>query len=85
MYYRPEPVSADDLSLMRLLDEPHLERPFLGSRRLQDALEDRGIRVDPSIARGLLIWTEAWAVENRGGKRVGAGRKPKSQAAKKLK
>ena len=33
VYYRPEPVRESDLALMRLLDELHLERPFLGSRR----------------------------------------------------
>jgi putative transposase len=40
-YYRPTPVSEDDLVLMRLIDEIHLELPFYGSRRLVDELEDR--------------------------------------------
>jgi putative transposase len=39
-YYRPKPVSDDDLELMRLIDEIHLELPFYGSRRLADELED---------------------------------------------
>jgi putative transposase len=32
--YRPKPVpAADDLALMRRIDELHLELPFYGSRR----------------------------------------------------
>jgi putative transposase len=44
-YYREQGVSAQDLALMRLIDEAHLERPFYGRRRLRDWLEDRGHRV----------------------------------------
>ena len=33
--YRPKPVTdADDLALMRRIDELHLELPFYGSRRM---------------------------------------------------
>ncbi len=39
-YYRPEPVSEEDLMLMRLIDEIHLRLPFFGSRRIRDELED---------------------------------------------
>ncbi len=45
-YYRPAPVSPDDLRLMRLIDEIHLEFPFLGSRRLRDELELCGEQVN---------------------------------------
>ena len=41
-YYRPRPVSASDLALMRRLDELHLEHPFLGSRKLTRLLQDEG-------------------------------------------
>ena len=41
-YYRPEPVSEEDLELMRLIDEIHLRWPFYGSRRLRDELQERG-------------------------------------------
>ena len=41
-YYRPTPVSDDDLRRMRLIDEIHLELPFYGSRRIRDELETRG-------------------------------------------
>ena len=43
VYYQPRNVSDEDLTLMRLLDELHLARPFLGSRRLVDELKDRGV------------------------------------------
>ena len=39
-YYRPESVSEEDLSLMRLIDEIHLRLPFYGSRRVRDELEN---------------------------------------------
>ena len=45
-YYRPEPVSEDDLALMRLIDEIYLQWPFYGSRRLRDELQDRGHTVN---------------------------------------
>jgi putative transposase len=41
-YYQPTGVSAEDLALMRLVDEIHLELPFYGSRRVRDELETRG-------------------------------------------
>ena len=46
VYYRPTGISAEDLALMRLLDEIHLERPFYGSRRLRDELETQGTPVN---------------------------------------
>ena len=34
--YRPKPVAeADDLAVMRRIDELHLELPFYGSRRMK--------------------------------------------------
>lgn len=41
-YYRPREIAEDDLELMRRIDEIHLERPFLGTRRIRDELHDRG-------------------------------------------
>ena len=37
MYYQAQPVSGEDLELMRLIDQIHLQHPFLGSRRIRDA------------------------------------------------
>ena len=35
VYYKPRPVSAEDLALMRRLDELHLDYPFAGTRMLR--------------------------------------------------
>jgi len=41
--YRPGPVAgADDLALMRRIDELHLKRPFYGSRRMAFELNQAG-------------------------------------------
>lgn len=53
-YYRPEPVSAEDLMLMRLIDEIHLQRPFYGSRRTRDELEDRGHAINRKRVQRLM-------------------------------
>jgi putative transposase len=45
VYYRPRPVSAEDLAIMRRIDELHLDYPFAGSRMLRDLLEREGIEV----------------------------------------
>ena len=45
VYYKPRPVSPGDLSLMRRIDELHLERPFAGSRMLRDFLAREGVEV----------------------------------------
>ena len=53
-YYRPEPVSEEDLALMRLIDEIHLQLPFYGSRRTRDELEDRGHTVNRKRVQRLM-------------------------------
>src|SRR5260370_9131694 len=41
--YRPKAViGADDLALMRRIDELHLEKPFYGSRRMMFDLNEEG-------------------------------------------
>jgi len=45
LYYRPRPVSAADLAVMRRLDELHLNHPFAGSRMLRDLLRAEGIAI----------------------------------------
>ena len=45
VYYPPEPMCADDLALMRRIDEWHLSHPFLGSRRLAQLLRRAGMAV----------------------------------------
>ncbi len=50
VYYQPRPVSMEDQKLMRCIDEMYLKRPFYGSRRLRDWLQDEGITVKASTA-----------------------------------
>ncbi|CAN5309435.1 hypothetical protein BH11PSE14_BH11PSE14_11220 [soil metagenome] len=45
VYYLPKPVPAQDLALMRRIDELHLELPFAGSRMLRDLLHPEGIAI----------------------------------------
>jgi len=45
VYYLPKPMSERDLSLMRRIDELHLELPFAGSRMLRGLLRQEGIEV----------------------------------------
>jgi putative transposase len=53
--YRPEPVpAADDLALMRRIDELHLELPFYGSRRMMFELNKEGRGVNRKRVRRLM-------------------------------
>ena len=45
LYYRPCPVTAEDLGVMRRLDELHLNYPFAGSRMLRDFLRAEGVKI----------------------------------------
>lgn len=44
-YYRAQPVSDDELKLMRRVDESRLELPFAGARMLRDLLRGEGVAV----------------------------------------
>ena len=54
LYYRSDPVSAEDLDVMRRIDELHLQWPFMGSRMLRDQLRDQGIKVNRKRVRRLM-------------------------------
>jgi putative transposase len=45
VYYEPRPISAEDLWLMRRIDELHLNYPFASSRMLRDLLWQQGQEV----------------------------------------
>lgn len=45
IYYKPRPVPAEDLVLMRRLDELHLDFPFAGARMLRALLQREGVSV----------------------------------------
>ena len=54
LYYRPAPVSADDLAVMRRMDELHLSWPFYGSRRMAAVLRREGWAVNRKRAKRLM-------------------------------
>lgn len=54
IYYLPKPATADDLKLMRRIDELHLEFPFAGSRMLRDLLNREGHCVGRKRVRTLM-------------------------------
>lgn len=45
VYYVPRPISAQDLALMRRIDELHLQHPFMGARQFKRELSKEGIDV----------------------------------------
>jgi putative transposase len=45
VYYKPRPVSAADLAIMRRIDALHLDYPFAGSRMLRDMLGREGVEI----------------------------------------
>ena len=53
-YYRPRPVSARDLKLMRRMDELHLEAPFYGARKIAAQLQREGHEVGRRHVRTLM-------------------------------
>src|SRR5512147_1710871 len=54
VYYMPTPTSDKDRELMRLIDEIHLEEPYLGSRGMKSALRMRGCKVGRIHVRTLM-------------------------------
>jgi putative transposase len=46
IYYKPRPISAENLKYMRLIDEHYLNKPFCGSRGMRDHLRRLGYRVN---------------------------------------
>ena len=56
-YYRGTPVggeTAENLELMRLIDEEYTRHPFYGSRKMRDWLERQGRRVNRKRVRRLM-------------------------------
>ena len=54
LYYQPVLASANDLAVMRRIDELHLEYPFYGSRRMAVVLRDDGWLVNRKRAQRLM-------------------------------
>jgi putative transposase len=62
LYYRPLPVSADDLAVMRRMDELYLAYPFYGSRRMVAVLRREGWAVNRKRVRRLMRLMGLWAI-----------------------
>ena len=54
LYYQPVLAGANDLAVMRRIDELHLEYPFSGSRRMAVVLRDDGWLVNRKRAQRLM-------------------------------
>ncbi len=54
LYYQPVEVAAEDLALMRRIDELYLKLPFYGSRRMALALVDEGLEVNRKHVQRLM-------------------------------
>lgn len=54
VYYTPRPVPEADLTLMRRIDELHLELPFAGSRMLRDLLRGESVATGREHVRTLM-------------------------------
>ena len=53
-YYPPQPVPEKGQVLMRLIDRIHLEKPYLGSRRIVNALTEHGNKTDRKCVQRLM-------------------------------
>jgi putative transposase len=54
LYYEPAEVSAEEMALMRQIDELYLERPYYGSRRMTVALKMEGHGVNRKHVQRLM-------------------------------
>jgi putative transposase len=61
VYYLPRPISAEDLALMRRIDELHLQHPFMGARQLKRELAKVGIDVGRCHIRTLMLRLDIFA------------------------
>ncbi len=46
LYYEPRATDADELALMKRIDDLHLKHPFYGSRKITQALKAEGREVN---------------------------------------
>jgi len=54
IYYTPHPISDMDRELMRIIDEIHLEEPYLGSRGIKSRLRMKGYTIGRIHVRTLM-------------------------------
>ena len=53
-YYRPAPIKAEDLELMRLIDEQYLKNPTWGSRSMRNHLRRLGYKINRKRVQRLM-------------------------------
>ena len=53
-YYRPKPIKAEDLELMRLIDEQYLKTPTWGSRSMRNHLRRLGYEINRKRVQRLM-------------------------------
>lgn len=53
-YYQPQSPSAEELTLLRLIDQQYLETPFYGSRRMSVVLRQQGYEVNRKRVQRLM-------------------------------
>jgi putative transposase len=53
-YYVAEPISEEERTIMRLLDQQHMETPFYGSRKMIIALKTQGYIVNRKRVQRLM-------------------------------
>ena len=61
-YYRPVAVSAEELTLLRRLDEQYTRTPFYGVRKMTAVLRQAGYAVNTKRVRRLLRTLGLWAL-----------------------
>ena len=61
-YYRPEPISDEEQTLLRLLDEQYLKHPYYGTRRMTMYLRSKGFEVNRKRVRRLMRQLGLWTV-----------------------
>jgi putative transposase len=54
LYYEPQAVSVAELTIMRRIDELHLDYPFAGSRMLRDLLRGEGIAIGRELVATMM-------------------------------
>ena len=76
VYYTPRPLSAEDLKLMRRIDELHLEHPFYGARRLSKQLQREGSEVGraPAFLRAMRLFIRICSAAWRSSEPTRSGR-----------
>lgn len=62
VYYTPSPESDENLQLLRVIDEQHLQCPFYGSRQMRDHLIRLGFQVNRKRVQRLMKLMGLYAI-----------------------